>query len=190
LNFFLIWLFLAESNSTSNHNTNNNDNNTSNNDNNSNNTSNNNNNEQKKPNSELAQSKSNLRTFILYLRDPNLSNLLIINAVTVFALTAYRDTITLALQNRYALSVEDTGMMLGYFHLMSTLVQGFAILPLTNRYSDDLLIKYCLLGLAISHALSGIAPTLMYWLLLNPATSLFSGVLRTCVVSGVTKKNI
>jgi hypothetical protein len=67
------------------------------------------------------------------------------------------------------------------------LVQGYAIAPLLRRWSEQRLIEVCLLGLALSHVATGLAPTFTLWCALMPFVAFFGGVLRTCVVGWLSK---
>jgi len=85
------------------------------------------------------------------------------------------------------LSVEQTGLVLGYVGVLSVFVQGFAIGRLTKRYSDRQLMLAASIIMAVSLLLWGMAPNVWTLLVIMAPLAFGGGVLNTVINSALSK---
>lgn len=85
------------------------------------------------------------------------------------------------------LSVEQTGLVLGYVGVLSVFVQGFAIGRLTKRYSDKQLMLSASILMAVSLLLWGFAPNVWTLLIVMAPLAFAGGVLNTVINSALSK---
>ncbi len=85
------------------------------------------------------------------------------------------------------LSVEQTGLVLGYVGVLAVFVQGFAIGRLTKRYSDKQLMFSASVIMAVSLLLWGLAPNVWTLLIVMAPLAFGGGVLNTVINSALSK---
>ena len=85
------------------------------------------------------------------------------------------------------LSVEQTGLVLGYVGVLSVVIQGFAIGRLTKRYSDKQLMLVSALLMAGSLLLWGFVPNVWTLLIVMAPLAFGGGVLNTVINSALSK---
>lgn len=85
------------------------------------------------------------------------------------------------------LSVEQTGLVLGYVGVLSIVTQGFAIGRLTKRYSDKQLMLAAALLMTGSLLLWGFAPNVWTLLIVMAPLAFGGGVLNTVINSALSK---
>ena len=85
------------------------------------------------------------------------------------------------------LSVEQTGLVLGYVGVLSVIVQGFAIGRLAKRYSDKQLMLVSSLLMAGSLLLWGFVPNVWTLLIIMAPLAFGGGVLNTVINSALSK---
>ncbi len=85
------------------------------------------------------------------------------------------------------LSVEQTGLVLGYVGVLSVFIQGFAIGRLTKRYSDKQLMLSASIIMAVSLLLWGFAPNVWTLLIIMAPLAFGGGVLNTVINSALSK---
>ena len=85
------------------------------------------------------------------------------------------------------LSVEQTGLVLGYVGVLSVVIQGFAIGRLTKRYSDKQLMLVSAVLMAGSLLLWGFVPNVWTLLIVMAPLAFGGGVLNTVINSALSK---
>ena len=85
------------------------------------------------------------------------------------------------------LSVEQTGLVLGYVGVLSVIIQGFAIGRLTKRYSDKQLMLTAAALMAVSLLLWGFVPNVWTLLIVMAPLAFGGGVLNTVINSALSK---
>jgi len=85
------------------------------------------------------------------------------------------------------LSVEQTGLVLGYVGVLSVIVQGFAIGRLTKRYTDKQLMLSASIIMAVSLFFWGLAPNVWTLLIVMAPLAFGGGVLNTVINSALSK---
>ncbi len=84
------------------------------------------------------------RTLLFYLRDPLLSKILVILILFYISTKAYRDSLLITLQTRFALEPVDLGWISSYLGILSATIQGVALKPMTKRWDERTLTFICL----------------------------------------------
>ncbi|HQY94066.1 MFS transporter [Caldilinea sp.] len=98
---------------------------------------------------------------------------------SIFALYAAGDPLNL--------SIEQTGLVLGYVGVLSVVIQGFAIGRLTKRYSDKQLMLVSAMLMAGSLLLWGFVPNVWTLLIVMAPLAFGGGVLNTVINSALSK---
>ena len=126
-----------------------------------------------------------------------LPNLAMLGRGRVAALFAVRVVMGLAVQTfrqgfaiqtlyRFNLGVRENGFLISYQGALSSLVQGVAMKPLTQKYDDHTLLRSGMMVVAASFAAASLTPNLPLLLILLAPVALTSGVLRTTYASVLT----
>jgi len=121
------------------------------------------------------------------LRRPLAGPLLNIRLLYAFAFGIFQSSFALWASSRLGLSAQSTSYVLAYVGLMSVLVQGLAIGPLTRRLSERTLIVAGIALLAVSLLAWGFVPNVALLLVVLAPTALAAGVLNTVLNSALTK---
>lgn len=98
---------------------------------------------------------------------------------SIFALYAAGDPLNL--------SIEQTGLVLGYVGVLAVIVQGFAIGRLAKRYSDRQLMLVSSILMAVSLLLWGFVPSVWTLLIIMAPLAFGGGVLNTVINSALSK---
>lgn len=130
----------------------------------------------------------NLNSLITALQRPRVGPLFHIRFFFGMAFSMFQSIFALyAAGYPLNLSVEQTGLVLGYVGVLSVLVQGFAIGRLTKRYSDKQLMFVASLIMAVSLLLWGLAPNVWTLLIIMAPLAFGGGVLNTVINSALSK---
>lgn len=89
--------------------------------------------------------------------------------------------------NRFELEARSTGYILTYVGVLSVVVQGALIGPLTRRFSENTLILACIGVMAVSLLGWALAPNVPVLLVVLAPVAFSGGVLNTTLRSAVTK---
>jgi MFS family permease len=96
-----------------------------------------------------SASPLNLERFRRALRFPGVAVALALNFVLVFSFSGMEQTFRLFTEDAFAMTVRDTGYVLGFSGVVMILVQGGLIRPLSRRFAERTLIRA---GLAVEIA--------------------------------------
>jgi DHA1 family tetracycline resistance protein-like MFS transporter len=121
------------------------------------------------------------------LRRPVVGPLLTTRLFYAFAFGIFQSSFALWASQRLGLAVQQTAYVLAYVGLLSVLVQGIAIGPLTHRFSERTLIVAGLVILAASLVSWAFVPNLILLLVVLAPMALSAGVLNVAITSTLTK---
>jgi DHA1 family tetracycline resistance protein-like MFS transporter len=121
------------------------------------------------------------------LRRPLVGPLLHTRLFYSLAFGVFQASFALWALDRLGFSSQSTGYVLAYVGLLSVLVQGVAMGPLTKRFSERTLIIAGLVLLAASLLAWGFVPTTWLLLVVLAPTALAAGVLNVALTSALTK---
>lgn len=121
------------------------------------------------------------------LRRPLVGPLLHTRLFYSLAFGVFQASFALWALDRLGFSSQSTGYVLAYVGLLSVLVQGVAMGPLTKRFSERTLIIAGLALLAASLLAWGFVPTTWLLLVVLAPTALAAGVLNVSLTSALTR---
>jgi DHA1 family tetracycline resistance protein-like MFS transporter len=121
------------------------------------------------------------------LRRPLVGPLLHTRLFYSLAFGVFQASFALWALDRLGFSSQSTGYVLAYVGLLSVLVQGVAMGPLTKRFSERTLIIAGLVLLAASLLAWGFVPSTWLLLVVLAPTALAAGVLNVALTSALTK---
>ncbi|HSV92603.1 MAG TPA: MFS transporter, partial [Desulfobacterales bacterium] len=121
------------------------------------------------------------------LRRPVVGPLLHTRLFYALAFGVFQASFALWASQRLGLTVQTTAYVLAYVGFLSVLVQGFAIGPLTQRFSGRTLIVAGLAVLGASLLAWGFVPNLALLLVVTVPTAFAAGVLNVALTSALTK---
>jgi MFS transporter, DHA1 family, tetracycline resistance protein len=121
------------------------------------------------------------------LRRPVVGPLLTTRLFYAFAFGIFQSSFALWASQRLGLAAQQTAYVLAYVGLLSVLVQGIAIRPLTRRFTERTLIVAGLIILAASLASWAFVPNLILLLVVLAPMALSAGVLNVAITSTLTK---
>ena len=129
-----------------------------------------------------------LNSLVVALRRPRVGPLFHIRFFFGMAFSMFQSIFALyAAGYPLNLSVEQTGLVLGYVGILSVIIQGFAIGRLTKRYSDKQLMLTSALLMAGSLLLWGFVPNVWTLLIIMAPLAFGGGVLNTVINSALSK---
>jgi DHA1 family tetracycline resistance protein-like MFS transporter len=121
------------------------------------------------------------------LREPVVGPLLITRLFYALAFMIFQSSFALWAADRLGFSAQSTSFVLAYVGLLSVLVQGLAIGPLTRRFSERTLIVAGIVVLAASLLAWAFVPNLALLLAVLAPMALSAGVLNVSLTSSLTK---
>jgi DHA1 family tetracycline resistance protein-like MFS transporter len=121
------------------------------------------------------------------LREPVVGPLLITRLFYALAFMIFQSSFALWAADRLGFSAQSTSFVLAYVGLLSVLVQGLAIGPLTRRFSERTLIVAGIVVLAASLLTWAFVPNLALLLAVLAPMALSAGVLNVSLTSSLTK---
>eukprot|EP00898_Chlorokybus_atmophyticus_P003598 jgi/Chlat1/4239/Chrsp27S04250 len=113
-----------------------------------------------------------------------------VRAFISMGVMVFREFFSLLLAYRFTLGVQArlaTGYLISFQGLLSALVQGLAIRPLTRMLPDDQLLRYSLTMLAAAFAACALSPSVTILVLCLIPVALAGGVARTAYSSILTQ---
>lgn len=128
-----------------------------------------------------------LGNLILALRRPCVGPLLGIRLAYSLAFVLFQSNFALYALDYLQLDVQYTSYILTYVGILSVLVQGVAISPLTARFSERRLMAMGAVTMAVSLAAWGIVPDVWLLLVVLAPIALAGGVLNVVLTSQLTK---
>jgi DHA1 family tetracycline resistance protein-like MFS transporter len=121
------------------------------------------------------------------LREPVVGPLLTTRLFYALAFGVFQSSFALWASSRLGFSAQSTSLVLAYVGVLSVLVQGAAIGPLTRRFSERTLIVAGIVILAASLLAWAFVSTLALLLVVLAPTALAGGVLNVALTSSLTK---
>ncbi len=121
------------------------------------------------------------------LRRPVVGPLLHTRLFYALAFGVFQASFALWASRRLALTAQTTAYVLAYVGFLSVLVQGFAIGPLTKRFSERTLIVAGLAVLGVALFAWGFVTNLALLLVVTVPTAFAAGVLNVALTSALTK---
>lgn len=121
------------------------------------------------------------------LREPVVGPLLTTRLFYAFAFGVFQSSFALWASSRLGFSAQSTSFVLAYVGVLSVLVQGVAIGPLTRRFSERTLIVAGIVILAASLLAWGFVSNLALLLVVLAPMALSAGVLNVALTSSLTK---
>lgn len=128
-----------------------------------------------------------LSALIGALRRPLVGPLLHTRFIYGLAFSTFQGIFTVYALERFDLGSTQTGYILAYVGLISTITQGGLIRLLTNRFSDRQLLVWASVGMAVGLLGWGLSPSVGLLLVALLPIAVSGGVLNTVINSAITK---
>lgn len=128
-----------------------------------------------------------LSALIGALRRPLVGPLLHTRFIYGLAFSTFQGIFTVYALERFDLGSTQTGYILAYVGLISTITQGGLIRVLTNRFSDRQLLVWASVGMAVGLLGWGLSPSVGLLLVALLPIAVSGGVLNTVINSAITK---
>jgi len=128
-----------------------------------------------------------LKALIIALNRPVVGPLLVVRFFFGLAFATFQSIFALYAQYKLGLTADKTGYILAYVGVLSVVVQGGLIGPLTKRFRENWLIITGLWLMAFSLLAWAFVPNLVVLLIVMLPLALSGGVLNTVIQSALTK---
>ncbi|MCC6905076.1 MAG: MFS transporter, partial [Anaerolineae bacterium] len=126
-------------------------------------------------------------TLLEALRRPLVGPVLIVTFVFGIAFAMFQTVFSLYALRRFDLSSEQTGYVLAYVGLLSVLVQGVLVGPVTRRFEDVRVIIVAIGVMAVSLLAWALVPSIPLLLLVLIPTSASGGLMNVLLRSSITR---
>jgi cyanate permease len=102
--------------------------------------------------------------------------------------TFFRGTYSLSTSQKYDLTPKQNGFLMSYFGLLEVFTQGFLIPQLSRRFSEFQIIESANILYFVSILGMIVLKNFYFFLVLLIPVVVSSGIMKTCLVSAVTKQ--